>query len=77
MQPMPESSVQSGIMNLKSIFLALTLLGAFACTQVESTETLVEHKCSSSCHGEDHHFKHGEKGHECTPQCKRMRDKKG
>lgn len=37
---------------------------------------LVEHVCSEECQGSEHEYAHGEKGHECTPQCKYMREKR-
>jgi hypothetical protein len=34
-----------------------------------SEEQLAEHACSDKCTAEQHHYKHGEKGHTCSEEC--------
>lgn len=35
-----------------------------------------EHVCTAACKGDKHIYAHGEKGHECSPDCQRMRESK-
>lgn len=37
---------------------------------------LVEHTCNAECKGDEHEYAHGEKGHECSPQCQYVREKR-
>ncbi len=43
----------------------------------EGEEMLAEHVCSDKCTPEACHFAHGEKGHECSEDCKAMMDGEG
>ena len=38
----------------------------------DGDEELAEHICGDMCDGEDHHYAHGEKGHECDENCAGM-----
>lgn len=37
---------------------------------------LKEHKCNANCTAAGHSYVHGEKGHVCTAECKKMTTKK-
>lgn len=40
--------------------------------KMESKEMMKEHTCTQACHDAGKHiYAHGEKGHVCTPQCKK------
>ena len=34
-----------------------------------------EHKCTAACKNGKHVYAHGEKGHKCGPECKKMMEK--
>ena len=42
----------------------------------KSTMMMKEHVCNKDCKADKCSFKHGEKGHTCTAECKKMMDKK-
>ena len=39
----------------------------------EGEEELAEHICADLCDGDNHHYAHGEKGHECGEDCPGMK----
>jgi hypothetical protein len=67
------------------IIAATTLLAAFLAgpviaqdskmDQKKETAPLKEHKCTAACKNVKHVYAHGEKGHKCGPECKKMMEK--
>ena len=65
---------------LKFALLPLAFITMMSCgsgnPEMNKNMQLVEHVCTDQCLGETHLYAHGEKGHICSPACKRIRDKK-
>jgi len=65
---------------LKIALLPLAFIALMSCgngnPEVKQEMQLAEHVCNSKCVDETHMYLHGEKGHICSPACKRIREKK-
>lgn len=63
---------------LKSM-MATALLAAFlagpAMAQEKKEAPMKEHKCTAACKSNKHVYAHGEKGHTCGAECKKMASK--
>ncbi len=66
---------------LLAVFLAGPVLAQDKMSQdkMDSKKTkeapLKEHKCTAACKDGNHVYAHGEKGHKCGPECKKMAEK--
>lgn len=65
---------------LKQIAAAILLTAAIgsvsnAQEKQDSKMEMKEHKCTAACKDGKHAYAHGEKGHECTKECKKMMKK--
>lgn len=64
---------------LKFAILPLAMFALISCSNGNPSHQemeLVEHVCTDKCENEHHMYAHGEKGHVCSPVCKRIREKK-
>jgi hypothetical protein len=60
-----------------AILIAVSVAGqSYAQDAKQDTKMeLKEHKCTSACKNGKHVYAHGEKGHVCTKECKKMMKK--
>lgn len=64
---------------MKKAILALTMLFGLSMAvnaQTAPKKEMKDHSCTKACMNGNHMYAHGEKGHECTSECKKMDAKK-
>ncbi|MEY4874922.1 MAG: hypothetical protein RI955_1787 [Bacteroidota bacterium] len=55
---------------------AVNAKGNMGDKKMEKKMAMKEHVCNKECTKDKCNMKHGEKGHTCTAECKKMMDKK-
>ncbi len=60
---------------LLAAFLAGPVMAQDKMEQKKETTKLKKHVCTAACKDGKHVYAHGEKGHKCGPECKKMMKK--